>query len=136
VNKHAEHVEQHALASLLNDPQNLHIDQSREHNGLSSVDDTGVVDLANDLMRLVHRVNERQSNMVRLGFELGQDGFAERFGRYACAIGDKKYAALGHEFVCVFKKCSWAPSTHIAGSVVSIVGQLPPALLSLDRVAS
>jgi hypothetical protein len=74
--------------------------------------------------------------MVRLGFELGQDGIAKRLGRNSRAVGYKKYAALGHEFDCVFKKGSCALSTHISGAVVSIVGQLPPALLSLDRVAS
>jgi len=96
VDEHAEHVQQHALATFLNDLEYLHIDQGCEYDGLVSVHDTRVVDLTHSLVCFVHRIDEGQPNVPSLGFELGKDRVAEGLCCNAGAIGNKEYGALGH----------------------------------------
>jgi len=59
-----------------------------------------VVNLSYDLMGLVLCVYERESNMARFCFKLRKDGVAECFSSDACAIGYKKYGAVGHGGAC------------------------------------
>ena len=59
VHKGAKHVQQHALAALLDDAQHLLVDQRCENDGATPFHLGRVVDLTDRLVRLVHRVGER-----------------------------------------------------------------------------
>ena len=96
VHERAEHVEQHALAILLDDAQDFHVHERGEDNGLAAFKLGRMVDLPHYLVRLVHAVDEGQAHVTRLELELRQDGIAERFGRDAGAIGDEKYGSRVH----------------------------------------
>ena len=96
MHKHAEHIEQHAVAAGLQHRQHFHIHQCGEDNGAGTIDFGGMVDLAYYLVRLVYGVDEGQADVVQLGFELRQDGVTKGFGGNAGAVGDKKYGAMGH----------------------------------------
>jgi hypothetical protein len=90
VHKGSKHVQEHALAALTNHLQNIHVHQCRENDGFDIFNISGVVDLPHNLVRFVHCVYERQSNMARFHLKLGQDGVAKGFRGNARAIGDKK----------------------------------------------
>ncbi|MNT38888.1 hypothetical protein D3C72_1750980 [compost metagenome] len=96
VDEGAKHIEQHALAAVLDDLEHFHVDQRGEDDGLFALDLAGVVDLPHRLVGLVHGVDEGQAHMARLHLELGQDGVAEGFGGDAGAVRDKKYGARVH----------------------------------------
>ena len=58
VHKGAKHVQQHALAAVLDHFKHLHVDQGGEDDGLFALDLAGVVDLPHRLVGLVHGVDE------------------------------------------------------------------------------
>jgi hypothetical protein len=99
IDKGAEHVKQHAFAVELDHIQNIHINQSRENNGFLPLNFGSVIDLANGLMSLVHRVDERQPHMTRFKVKLSQDGVAKGLSRDACAIGYKENASVAHQLL-------------------------------------
>ena len=91
-----EHVEQHALATGGDDIEHGGIDDGCENDRLVAVNDTGVVDLAHRLQRLVDTVDEGQTDVAGWDFKLGQDGVAKGFGGDAGAVRNEKYGAIGH----------------------------------------
>jgi hypothetical protein len=70
--------------------QDLGVDEGDEDDRPAAVVLGGVVDLANDLVRLVGRVDERAAQVARLDRELRQDRVAERLGGDAGAVGDEE----------------------------------------------
>ncbi len=99
----AEHVQQHALAVLLDDAQHAHVDQGGEDDGLLALQLGRVVDAAHGLMGLVLGVDEGQAHVARLDVELRQDGIAEGLGGDAGAVGDEEYGARVHGWVGAFR---------------------------------
>jgi hypothetical protein len=96
VDKCAKHVEQHALAAVSQNFENLHVDQCRKHNGLFSVNRSGVIDLAHRLVGFVNGVDEGQPNMAVFGFKLGQNGGAKSLCRNGGAVRYEKHTSIWH----------------------------------------
>ena len=94
VHKSAKHVEQHALAMVLQYLEDIHVHQSGEHNRFGAFRFCGVVDLTDRVVRLVNGVGEGQPHMAGLHVELGKNGVAKSLGRDACAVGDEKNSAF------------------------------------------
>ena len=94
--KGAEHVQQHALATLLQYFQDLHIHQCGEHDRLLAVDYRRMVYLAHRLVRLVGRVDEGQSDVAGLHLELRKYGVAESLCGDAGAVRDEENGSIGH----------------------------------------
>ena len=94
VHEGAEHVQQHALAMLLQDLEDVHVDQRGEDDGFAAFCFCRVIDLPHRLVCLVDGVGERQPHMPRFHVELRQDGVAKSLGRDAGAVRDKKYSAF------------------------------------------
>lgn len=86
MNKSAEHVQKHALAMVLQDLQNLHVDQGGEDDRLFPLNFPDVIDLSYRLVRLVDGVNEREPDMPRSQLELRKDGVAKGFSGDASPI--------------------------------------------------
>ena len=94
--KHAKHVEQHAVAGRFDDGQYFHVHQRCEDDGAFALGFTRVVDLPHRLMGLVNAVNKRQAHVARRHLKLGQNRVAECLGRDARAVRNEKYGAIGH----------------------------------------
>jgi hypothetical protein len=105
VDKGAKHVKQHALASVLDDFEHLHIHQGGKNNRLAGIHDAGVIDLADCLMCFVNRIDKREADMTSFGLKLGKDGIAKSFRRNAGAVGNKKNSSIGHEGLGVENGC-------------------------------
>jgi len=87
VNKGAEHIQQHRLATLGDDPENLFVGQRGEHDRSLVVDDARVVDSTYRLVCFVDAVGERQSHVMQVNFKLCEDGVAKSFGSNAGPVG-------------------------------------------------
>ena len=107
----AEHVQQHALASFLDDAKDFHVHQGREDDRLAAFELGRVVDLPHHLVRLVHAVDEGQAHVARLQLELRQDGIAEGLGRDAGAVGDEEYGSGVHGLPVVLPDSAGAPKS-------------------------
>jgi hypothetical protein len=91
-----EHVQNQPLRFTFQDPQDLRVDQRHEDDRPLAFLQCRVVDLADHLVRLVGRVDERPAHMPRLGGELREDRVAEGLGGDAGAVGDEEHGAMGH----------------------------------------
>src|SRR5674476_263710 len=98
MDKGAKHIKQHALATVLNHFEHLHIDQCCKNNGFLAVHAACMVDFTHRLVSLVNRVNERQSYLSKFIFKLGKNSVAKSFCSNAGAIRNKKYCSVGHGF--------------------------------------
>jgi len=96
VHKGAEHVQQHALAALLQHFEHFHVHQGGKDHALAPLQFGRVVDLAHRLVGLVRRVDERQAHAPGHHFELRQDGVAKGFGGNACAVRHEKNGTRVH----------------------------------------
>ena len=70
----------------LDDAKNFHIHQGGEDDRAFTLDFSGVIDLANNLVCFVHAVDKRQTDMSGFHFKLGQYGVTKGFGGDAGAI--------------------------------------------------
>src|SRR5580704_8500206 len=92
LNERPEHVEHHAPAGRgREDIAHILIDQRHKDDGSLAFAFEGLIDFLDDAPRLVHGIHERTAYVTGISRELRQDRIAERLGRDAGAIGNKKY---------------------------------------------
>ncbi len=94
-NENLEAIEKQCLG-LADDLRDFGTGQGTDHERTHAVRLALDVDLLHHLLRLFHRIHERQRDFVEAhGIELGEQAMAQHLGRDAGAVGYKKSRAFG-----------------------------------------